>query len=82
MDKLHYVAKGLLLYETLDSEQFMQAFNEELSLDEKDVFAKKEESKVVIDIEEDIQAESNEEEKNNLNNSKLDEFKLPEDDNK
>lgn len=82
MDKLHYVAKGLLLYETLDSEQFMQAFNEELSLDEKDVFAKKEESKVVIDIEEDIQEESNEEEKNNLNNSKLDEFKLPEDDNK
>ena len=60
----------------------MQAFNEELSLDEKDVFAKKEESKVVIDIEEDIQEESNEEEKNNLNNSKLDEFKLPEDDNK
>lgn len=82
MDKLHYVAKGLLLYETLDSEQFMQAFNEELSLDEKDVFAKREESKVVIDIEEDIQEESNEEEKNNLNNSKLDEFKLPEDDNK
>lgn len=82
MAKLHYVAKGLLLYETLDSEQFMQAFNEELSLDEKDVFDKREESKIVVDIEEDIQEESNEEEKNNLNNSKLDEFKLPEDDNK
>ena len=41
MDKLHYVAKGLLIYETLDADQFIQAFNEELSLDEKDVFAKK-----------------------------------------
>ena len=36
MDKLHYVAKGLLIYETLDADQFIQAFNEELSLDEKD----------------------------------------------
>ncbi|WP_434797813.1 ATP-dependent zinc metalloprotease FtsH [Terrisporobacter vanillatitrophus] len=81
MDKLHYVAKGLLLYETLDSEQFMQAFNEELSLDEKDVFAKKEESKVILDEEEDTQEESNEEEKANLRKSKLEEFKLPEDDN-
>ncbi|MPM89711.1 ATP-dependent zinc metalloprotease FtsH [bioreactor metagenome] len=81
MDKLHYVAKGLLLYETLDSEQFMQAFNEELSLDENDVFAKKEESKVILDQEEDTQEESNEEEKANLRKSKLEEFKLPEDDN-
>lgn len=81
MDKLHYVAKGLLLYETLDSEQFMQAFDEELSLDEKDVFAKKEESKVILDQEEDTQEESNEEEKANLRKSKLEEFKLPEDDN-
>ena len=38
MDKLHYVAKGLLLYETLDADQFIKAFNEELSLDEKEVF--------------------------------------------
>lgn len=82
MAKLHYVAKGLLLYETLDSEQFMQAFNEELSFDEKDVFAKREESKVIIDDEEDTQEESNEEEKIDLRKSKLEEFKLPEDDNK
>ncbi|MCC3866068.1 ATP-dependent zinc metalloprotease FtsH [Terrisporobacter petrolearius] len=82
MAKLHYVAKGLLLYETLDSAQFMEAFNEELSLDEKDVFAKREESKVIIDDEEDTQEESNEEEKVSLRKSKLEEFKLPEDDNK
>lgn len=82
IDKLHYVAKGLLLYETLDSDQFIQAFNEELSLDEKDVFAKKEESKVVFDLEEDIQEGSNNEEKTNVDNSKLNEFKLPDDDNK
>ena len=82
MDKLHYVAKGLLLYETLDAEQFMQAFNEELSLDEKDVFAKKEESRITIDLEKETQEESNDEEKANVDNSKLNEFKLPEDDNK
>ena len=33
IDKLHYVAKGLLVYETLDAQQFIQAFNEELSLE-------------------------------------------------
>ncbi|WP_343345310.1 ATP-dependent zinc metalloprotease FtsH [Terrisporobacter petrolearius] len=82
MAKLHYVAKGLLLYETLDSVQFVEAFNEELSLDEKDVFAKKEESKVIIDDEEDTQEEPNDEEKVSLRKSKLEEFKLPEDDNK
>ena len=82
MDKLHYVAKGLLLYETLDAEQFMQAFNEELSLDEKDVFAKKVESRITIDLEKETQEESNDEEKANVDNSKLNEFKLPEDDNK
>ena len=82
MDKLHYVAKGLLLYETLDSEQFVQAFNEELSLDENDVFAKREESKVIVDDEEYTDKESDEGNETNLDKSKLDEFKLPEDDNK
>ena len=33
MSKLDYVAKALLVYETLDSDQFIKAFNEELSLD-------------------------------------------------
>ena len=82
MDKLHYVAKGLLLYETLDSDQFIQAFDEKLSLDEKAVFAKRGESRVVLDTEKEIQEESNNAEKTNLEDSKLNEFKLPEDENK
>ena len=82
MDKLHYVAKGLLLYETLDSDQFIQAFDEKLSLDEKAVLAKREESRVVLDTEKEIQEESNNAEKTNLEDSKLNEFKLPEDENK
>ena len=31
--ELDYVAKGLLAYETLDAEQFIKAFNQELPLD-------------------------------------------------
>ena len=41
MDKLQYVAKGLLVYETLDADQFVKAFNKELSLDEKDVLLRR-----------------------------------------
>lgn len=33
MDKLEYVAQALLVYETLDAEQFIKAFNKELPLD-------------------------------------------------
>ena len=33
MDRLEYVAKALLVYETLDAEQFLKAFNKELPLD-------------------------------------------------
>ena len=32
MDRLDYIAKALLFYETLDSEQFVKAFNKELPL--------------------------------------------------
>lgn len=32
MDRLDYIAKALLVYETLDSEQFVKAFNKELPL--------------------------------------------------
>lgn len=32
MDRLEYVAKALLLYETLDADQFLKAFNKKLSL--------------------------------------------------
>lgn len=33
MDRLEYVAKALLVYETLDAQQFLKAFNKELPLD-------------------------------------------------
>ena len=33
MDRLEYVAKALLVYETLDAEQYLKAFNKELPLD-------------------------------------------------
>ncbi|MBQ6632015.1 MAG: ATP-dependent zinc metalloprotease FtsH, partial [Romboutsia sp.] len=33
MDRLEYVAKALLVYETLDAEQFVKAFNKELPLE-------------------------------------------------
>ena len=33
MDRLEYVAKALLVYETLDAEQFIKAFNKELPLE-------------------------------------------------
>lgn len=33
MDKLDYIAQALLVYETLDSDQFVKAFNKELPLD-------------------------------------------------
>ena len=33
MSRLDYVAKALLVYETLDSEQFVKAFNKELPLE-------------------------------------------------
>ena len=78
MAKLHYVAKGLLLYETLDAEQFIQAFNETLSLDEKDVFAKKDQVKVDLDKDK----HNSQKQKDESLKLKEDEFKLPEDENK
>ena len=38
--QLDYVAKGLLAYETLDAEQFIKAFNQELPLDKGDLVEK------------------------------------------
>ena len=38
--ELDYVAKGLLAYETLDAEQFIKAFNQELPLDKGDLVEK------------------------------------------
>ena len=76
MDKLHYVAKGLLLYETLDADQFIQAFNEELSLDEKAVFEKRDKETKL-----DNETEKTDSQKSNLDNSKIEKFRLPEDEN-
>ena len=50
MDKLEYVAQALLVYETLDAEQFIKAFNKELPLD---VAMDKEDDKAItLDTEE------------------------------
>ncbi|MEG1285027.1 MAG: ATP-dependent zinc metalloprotease FtsH [Romboutsia sp.] len=42
MDRLEYVAQALLVHETLDAEQFIKAFNKELSLEPKVDITKKE----------------------------------------
>ena len=50
MDRLEYVAQALLIYETLDAEQFIKAFNKELPLD---VAMDKEDDKAItLDTEE------------------------------
>ena len=83
MDKLHHVAKGLLLYETLDADQFIQAFNEELSLSEKDVFEKREVSTDSLDDEVDEQKNHDTAKQNkDIQDSKISDFRSLEDDNK
>ena len=49
MDRLEYVAQALLIYETLDADQFIKAFNKELPLDVKSENATTEE---VVDTKE------------------------------
>lgn len=83
MDKLHHVAKGLLLYETLDADQFIQAFNEELSLSEKDVFEKREVS--TDSLEDEVDEQKNHDtakQDKDIQDSKISDFRSPEDDNK
>ena len=46
-DELDYVAKGLLVYETLDAEQFVKAFNKELPLEDVNLLDKKDEAEPV-----------------------------------
>lgn len=56
MDRLEYVAQALLVYETLDADQFIKAFNKELSLDVAD--AKKEDaSAITLDKKEELSEE-------------------------
>lgn len=64
LDKLEYVAKALLVYETLDADQFVKAFNKELPLD---VAIDKEDDKAItLDLEEDVivKDEDNQEDNN------------------
>ncbi|RDY22991.1 ATP-dependent metallopeptidase FtsH/Yme1/Tma family protein [Romboutsia maritimum] len=75
MDKLEYVAQALLVHETLDSDQFIKAFNKELSLElEETVVTKEDESedrenvvenKSSVDLmkKEDVKHENSEEDK-------------------
>ena len=80
MNKLHYVAKGLLLYETLDADQFMQAFDEELSLNEEEIMSKKE--SVITEAEYEVIDEVIEEKPSTEKIELKKEFKLPEDEDK
>ena len=47
MDRLEYVAQALLIYETLDAEQFIKAFNKELDLTPKQETAATEAEEVI-----------------------------------
>ena len=47
MDRLEYVAQALLIYETLDAEQFIKAFNKELDLTPKQEAAATETEEVI-----------------------------------
>jgi cell division protease FtsH len=47
MDRLEYVAQALLIYETLDAEQFIKAFNKELDLTPKQETAATETEEVI-----------------------------------
>lgn len=42
MDRLEYVAQALLIYETLDADQFIKAFNKELPLEKNEIVLTKE----------------------------------------
>ncbi len=50
MDRLQYVAQALLIYETLDAEQFVKAFNKELPLERKSEDALTEETTDVKEV--------------------------------
>ncbi|WP_042277244.1 ATP-dependent zinc metalloprotease FtsH [[Clostridium] dakarense] len=66
MDRLDYVAQALLVYETLDSEQFVKAFNKELSLE----MPETEDNSLAMTLE-----SQDKEEKSNVNLVKLDKVK-------
>ncbi|PBI36199.1 ATP-dependent zinc metalloprotease FtsH [Clostridioides difficile] len=66
MDRLEYVAQALLIYETLDAEQFVKAFNKELPLNEIENAVTEENSSKEIEEQLNIKLEKDEEERNNV----------------
>ncbi|HBG5344224.1 TPA: ATP-dependent zinc metalloprotease FtsH [Clostridioides difficile] len=66
MDRLEYVAQALLIYETLDAEQFVKAFNKELPLNEIENAVTEENSSKQIEEQLTIKLEKDEEERNNV----------------
>lgn len=68
MDSLEYVAQALLIYETLDADQFIKAFNKELPLDVKSENATTEEvvdtKEKKIDLSKDINKDQNDDQIN------------------
>lgn len=68
MDRLEYVAQALLIYETLDADQFIKAFNKELPLDVKSENATTEEvvdtKEEKIDLSKDINKDQNDDQIN------------------
>ncbi|MCC0784069.1 ATP-dependent zinc metalloprotease FtsH [Clostridioides sp. ES-S-0108-01] len=66
MDRLEYVAQALLIYETLDAEQFVKAFNKELPLNDIENAITEENSSKEIEEQLTIKLEKDEEERNNV----------------
>ncbi|EGT3681155.1 TPA: ATP-dependent metallopeptidase FtsH/Yme1/Tma family protein [Clostridioides difficile] len=66
MDRLEYVAQALLIYETLDAEQFVKAFNKELPLNEIENAVTEENSSKEIEEQLTIKLEKDEEERDNV----------------
>ncbi|PBF86379.1 zinc metalloprotease [Clostridioides difficile] len=66
MDRLEYVAQALLIYETLDAEQFVKAINKELPLNEIENAVTEENSSKEVEEQLTIKLEKDEEERNNV----------------
>ncbi|HBG0894424.1 TPA: ATP-dependent zinc metalloprotease FtsH [Clostridioides difficile] len=66
MDRLEYVAQALLIYETLDAEQFVKAFNKELPLNEIENAVTEENSSKEVEEQLTIKLEKDEEDRNNV----------------
>ncbi|MDB0440432.1 zinc metalloprotease [Clostridioides difficile] len=66
MDRLEYVAQALLIYETLDADQFIKAFNKELPLNDIENAITEENSPKEIEEQLSINLEKDREERNNV----------------